>query len=91
MELHVHGGPAVVRATLAALADLPDFRVALPGVVPPAIAPTLAQCSPNKQTVFVHAGVHADASLHIVGHELVRCPASAWPTECRTSSSSGLN
>jgi hypothetical protein len=34
MELHLHGGPAVVRATLAALADLPDFRVARPGVEP---------------------------------------------------------
>lgn len=33
-ELHVHGGPAVVRATLDALAALPGFRLAEPGAAP---------------------------------------------------------
>ena len=37
-ELHVHGGPAVVRLVLAALAALPDFRLAEPGT------PTLSSC-----------------------------------------------
>jgi tRNA modification GTPase len=30
-ELHVHGGPAVIAATLEALAAVPDTRLALPG------------------------------------------------------------
>jgi len=87
MELHVHGGPAVVRATLAALADLPDFRIAQPGVVPsPPHRPNSRETLTTQQaTASLHDGLHANASAqfaHIMGHALVSCcPTSASPTD----------
>ncbi|UYV68287.1 GTPBP3 [Cordylochernes scorpioides] len=69
-ELHVHGGPAVISATLAALARLPDFALAEPGEFTRRENHTKMLCGEDPTCTFCNSKLKNE-----ITHYIFDCPA----------------
>eukprot|EP00959_Pyramimonas_sp_CCMP1952_P009231 192567-Pyramimonas_sp.AAC.1 len=86
-ELHVHGGPAVVRLVLAALAALPDFRLAEPGTPTPRNVLPLKHASPDTLPQWHH---HQHHQHHRRRRRRLPCPLANPPANATLHTSNGL-